>query len=41
MKHFNTKIEDEIKTNFCIKNDIKLIRINYKENIEECLKMLN
>lgn len=34
----NTKKRDEIKTNFCIKNDIKLFRINYKDNIEEKLK---
>ena len=31
---------DKIKTNFCLKNDIKLIRIKHDENIEEKLKCL-
>jgi len=35
---YETKRRDEIKTNFCIENDIKLIRISYKDNIEEKLK---
>lgn len=41
----NTKFEirkkrDQIKTNFCIENDIKLIRIKYTEIVEEKLKWL-
>jgi very-short-patch-repair endonuclease len=36
----NTRRRDEIKTNFCLKNDIKLIRINYKDNIEERLQCI-
>lgn len=36
----STKKRDKIKTNFCLKNDIKLIRIKYNENIEEKLKCL-
>jgi len=31
------KIRDKIKTDFCIKNNIELLRINYRENIEEKL----
>lgn len=34
------KKRDEIKTNFCLKNDIKLIRIKYDENIEDKLKWI-
>jgi very-short-patch-repair endonuclease len=33
-----TKINDDIKTNFCIKNDIKLIRIKYTEDVLQKLK---
>ena len=33
------KIKDNIKTNFCKDNDIKLIRIRYDENIEEKLNL--
>ena len=29
---------DEIKNSFCLKNNIKLIRINYKEDIKEKLE---
>lgn len=36
----SNKVRDQIKTNFCIENDIKLIRISYKENIEEKLKCM-
>jgi hypothetical protein len=32
------QIKDEIKTNFCIKNKIKLIRIKYNENINDILQ---
>ena len=32
------KINDKIKTDFCNNNNIKLIRINYKENIIEKIK---
>lgn len=32
------KKRDEIKTNYCIKNNIKLLRIKYNENIENILK---
>ena len=32
-----TKINDKIKNNFCKKSNIKLIRINYKENLKEKL----
>jgi very-short-patch-repair endonuclease len=35
-----TKITDNIKTTFCEKNGIFLLRINYKENIEEKLQWL-
>jgi len=35
-----TKITDQIKTTFCEKNGIFLLRINYKENIEEKLQWL-
>jgi very-short-patch-repair endonuclease len=35
-----TKITDQIKTTFCEKNGIFLLRINYKENIEERLQWL-
>ena len=31
------KIKDKIKNNFCISNNIKLIRIRYDENILEKL----
>ena len=34
------QMRDKIKTNFCIENDIKLIRISYKENIEEKIKWI-
>lgn len=34
------KIKDNIKTTFCEKNGIFLLRISYKENIEEKLKWL-
>jgi len=34
------KIMDQIKTDFCLKNDIKLIRIKHDENIEKELKWL-
>ena len=34
------KLLDEIKNDFCIKNEIKLIRIKYDEIIEEKLKFL-
>lgn len=32
-----TKLHDQIKTNYCLKNNIKLIRIRYNENILEKL----
>lgn len=32
-----TKIRDEIKNDFCKKNDIILIRISYDENIDDAL----
>lgn len=32
------KIRDQIKTEYCLKNNIPLIRIRYNENIEEVLK---
>lgn len=32
------KKRDEIKNNYCINNNIKLIRVRYDENIEEKLK---
>lgn len=32
------KIRDNIKNEYCLKNNIRLIRINYNENIEEILK---
>lgn len=32
-----TKLRDQIKTDYCIKNNIKLIRIDYNENIYEKL----
>jgi len=31
------KIKDQIKTNYCLKNNIPLIRIRYDENIEDVL----
>ena len=31
----SNKIRDNIKTTFCEKNDIFLLRISYKENIEK------
>lgn len=34
------KIRDNIKTTFCEKNGIFLLRISYKENIEEKLQWL-
>lgn len=34
------KIKDEIKTNYCFDKNIKLIRFNYKQNIEEIKKEL-
>lgn len=34
------KIRDDIKTTFCKENDINLLRISYKENIEEKLQWL-
>jgi hypothetical protein len=34
----NTKINDDIKTNFCTENQIKLIRIKYDEDILQKLK---
>ena len=34
------KLRDQIKTDFCLKNGIKLIRIKYNENIEEKLKIV-
>lgn len=34
-----TKIRDEIKTNYCLSNNIRLIRISYLDNIEDCLKI--
>jgi len=36
----NIKIRDNIKTVYCKENDIKLIRISYKENIEDKLECL-
>jgi very-short-patch-repair endonuclease len=33
-----TQTRDKIKTNFCIKNNINLLRIKYNENIENKLK---
>lgn len=33
-------LRDNIKTGFCLKNNIKLIRINYNENIEEKLLLI-
>jgi len=30
-------LKDNIKTEYCVKNNIKLLRINYKDNIEEKL----
>jgi very-short-patch-repair endonuclease len=35
------KTRDKIKTDFCLDNDIKLLRIKYNENIEEKLKTIN
>ena len=35
-----TQIKDKIKTEYCIKNNIQLIRISYLENIEELLNKL-
>jgi Zn finger protein HypA/HybF involved in hydrogenase expression len=34
------KIKDQIKTTFCQENNIKLLRINYSNNIEEKLRWL-
>jgi len=34
------KIKDKIKTDYCINNNIKLIRIKYDENIEEKLNFI-
>lgn len=34
------KIKDSIKTNFCLENNIKLIRIKYDENIQEKLSLI-
>jgi hypothetical protein len=31
------KEHDKIKENYCIENNIKLIKINYNDNIEECM----
>jgi hypothetical protein len=36
----NTKIRDKIKDEYCVPNDIKLIRINYDENISDYLNPL-
>lgn len=36
----NIKRRDKIKTDYCNDNNIKLIRINYKENIEQILNAL-
>ena len=36
-----TKIKDKIKTDYCINNNIELIRISYLENIEEKLSLIN
>ena len=37
-----TKVNDKIKTNFCLNNNIKLIRIRYDQNVEKILfKELN
>lgn len=36
----NTKIRDKIKDEYCVTNDIKLIRINYDENISDYLNPL-
>lgn len=33
--HNETIIRDQIKNEYCIKNNIKLIRLNYKDSIEE------
>lgn len=37
----DTKINDEIKTNYCVKNNIKLIRLNYKQKDDEIIKILS
>jgi len=34
------KLRDSIKNDYCQKNNIQLIRISYKENINEKLKSL-
>jgi very-short-patch-repair endonuclease len=36
--YVNIKKNDDIKNDFCDKNSIELIRINYKENINDILK---
>lgn len=33
------KINDEIKTNYCKENDIKLLRIKYNDNVDEILEL--
>ena len=46
--HFNmsddefeeSKLKDQIKTKFCVDNNIRLIRIRYNENIEEKLNLV-
>jgi len=35
-----TKIKDKIKNNYCLKNNIKMIRIKYNENIFKKLKKI-
>lgn len=36
-----TQKHDKIKNEYCIKNNIHLLRISYKDNIEEKLKIIN